>query len=458
MIDILSLPNWSVVNVERDDTCVIHAQFTIRPEHCVKCGSTSIVKHGTTTSSFIDIPYCAHPTVVKAHLSRFRCYDCNAVFVQPHTGMDENMRFTNRCIKYIQRQCLRDTFTRIADDLGCDEKTVRNITSAFVDDLNAKYKPVLTRIIGMDETTIDGKLRFIITDLVDRKPIDMLLDREKPTVSTYLWKHRNDPVEVIAMDMWRGYKSVVYQVFPNAIIVVDKFHVVRMANEAVDKIRLKLSKDRVKAIGQDWKRRKSLLRMRYKNLSEHGKYNLDMWLENEPDIAIAHNLKELFYLIYEMPTREDAESLLDEWLDMIPADMCKGKSDFKPLVTIFKEWRKEIMNYFDHRVTNAYTEALNGVVKVANRQGRGYGFEILRAKVLFSKYHVPEVPYFNVDPNITAEEFKRLEDSFVRCLSCFELHKHRNDDVVCKFCLTRIDPDDEFLTMAEDYGYTTYSE
>lgn len=337
MFDLLNLPNWSVVNVERDDTCVIHAQFTIRPEYCVKCGFTSIVKHGTTTSSFIDIPYCAHPTVVKAHLSRFRCYDCNAVFVQPYTGMDENMRFTNRCIKYIQRQCLRDTFTRIADDLGCDEKTVRNITSAFVDNLNAQYKPVLTRIIGMDETTIDGKLRFIITDLVDRKPIDMLLDREKPT-------------------------------------------------------------------------------------------------------------------------REDAESLLDEWLDMIPADMCKGKSDFKPLVTIFKEWRKEIMNYFDHRVTNAYTEALNGVAKVANRQGRGYGFEILRAKVLFSKYYVPEVPYFNVDPSITAEEFKRLEDSFVRCLSFFELHKHRNDDVVCKFCLTRIDPDDEFLNMAKEYGYTTYSE
>ena len=41
MIDILSLPNWSVINVERGDTCVIHAQFAIRPEYCVKCGSTS---------------------------------------------------------------------------------------------------------------------------------------------------------------------------------------------------------------------------------------------------------------------------------------------------------------------------------------------------------------------------------------------------------------------------------
>ena len=95
---------------------------------------------------------------------------------------------------------------------------------------------------------------------------------------------------------------------------------------------------------------------------------------------------------------------------------------------------------------------------MANRQGRGYGFEILRAKVLFSKHNVPEAPYFNVDTDITAEEYKRLEDSFVRCLSCFERHTSHVDDVVCKFCLTRIEPDDEFLTMAEDYGCTTYSE
>ncbi len=40
MFDLLHLQNWSVVNVERGDTCVIHAQFTIRPECCVKCGST----------------------------------------------------------------------------------------------------------------------------------------------------------------------------------------------------------------------------------------------------------------------------------------------------------------------------------------------------------------------------------------------------------------------------------
>ena len=56
-------------------------------------------------------------------------------------------------------------------------------------------------MIGIDETTIDGKLRFIITDIDVRKPIDMLENREKRFVSDYLYKHRNDPVKVVAMDM-----------------------------------------------------------------------------------------------------------------------------------------------------------------------------------------------------------------------------------------------------------------
>jgi transposase len=49
-----------------------------------------------------------------------------------------------------------------------------------------------------------------------------------------------------------------------------------------------------------------------------------------------------------------------------------------------KNWRKEILNYFDHPITNVYTEAVNGVVKVENRMGRGYSFEVIRARILFS--------------------------------------------------------------------------
>jgi transposase len=453
MTDLLDLPDWQYVSIEKSSKLdTIHAQYVKHPDVCVRCESSQIYKHGPKVTIFRDVPFRMKATVIKAQLTRYRCKGCGGVFIQPVTQIYQGTRMTERCVEHIQRRCLKDTFTRIADDVGCDDKTVRKIATDYVDKLNEIHNVILPEMIGIDETTIDGKLRFIITDIEARKPIDMLENREKRFVSDYLYKHRNDPVKVVAMDMWKPYKQVINAIFPNALIVVDKFHVVRMANQAMEGVRIRLSKDRVKAIGKDWMRRKSLLRMRYKNLDERGKYNVDMWLDNEPDIAIAHQLKEVFYLIYEMPNKEDAEALLDEWLDIIPDEMKKTPKDFKPLVTAVTNWRKEIMNYFDYPVTNGYTEALNGVAKVINRGGRGYTFEMLRARVLFNKYELFEPPCFNVDPDITTEEFKLLEDSFVRCLSCFEPQTPEDHSVVCKRCLSRLHPDDLFLEAAKEYG------
>jgi hypothetical protein len=62
-----------------------------------------------------------------------------------------------------------------------------------------------------------------------------------------------------------------------------------------------------------------------------------------------------------------------------------GEPHFKPIVTAFENWHEEIFSYFDHSITNAYTESLNSLIRVINRNGRGYSFEALRAKVLYTE-------------------------------------------------------------------------
>ena len=66
-------------------------------------------------------------------------------------------------------------------------------------------------------------------------------------------------------------------------------------------------------------------------------------------------------------------------------------------------WRPEIFNYFDTPITNAFTEALNGLAKIANRMGRGYSFEAIRAKLLFGPAKQPgkRKPPFGVDPALS---------------------------------------------------------
>ncbi len=79
-----------------------------------------------------------------------------------------------------------------------------------------------------------------------------------------------------------------------------------------------------------------------------------------------------------------AELEYDRWLKGITSEI---RPYFEPLTRAVENWHREIFSYFDlqpNPITNAYTEALNNLIKLANKNGRGYGFDVLRAKVLFT--------------------------------------------------------------------------
>lgn len=387
MIDTPNLPNWAVLSITESDDTIIHAEYLIQPNCCPKCDSNQLYKHDTKAVIFRDIPRLMKPTVINAELRRYKCKTCKATFLQEVSGIYPDTRMTERCVKKIQDICLDYTFSDVAKMIGCDSKTIRTITNDFIEMKNKSHNPEISGWLGLDETAIDGNFRFVVTDIIHKRPIEMLESRDKDTVSNFLWKHRNKDIQGFSIDMWRPYKTLVNLIFPKAIIVIDKFHVLKMANKALDDIRVKLARNQPAGVGKHWMRKKYQLRTRRHNLNEQEQFNLDMWLENEPELAKAYYIKEAIFTIYEIKTREEAEPLFDEWLSLVPSEFRRSKKDFLPLYRAIKNWRKEILAYFDHRVTNAYTEALNGVAKTYNHSGRGYSFEVLRARVLFSRKH-----------------------------------------------------------------------
>lgn len=451
MTDILDLKGWVVLSkTQSDGEYVIEAEYTIQPTNCPKCGVVDTpYKHGVKPIKYRDGPIRGFATVILAQVQRYRCKHCKETFLQPLGGIYPAMRMTQRCVDYIQTQCLRDTFVKIAEHVGCDDKTVRTVAGTYIDDLNAQYKPWLPEWLGIDETQIDGQLRCIITDVVNRKPVDMLPNRDKQSVTAWLYQFKDRrTVKGLAIDMWKPYKDAAQAVFPGLPVVIDKFHVVKMANKAMEDIRITLAKDQTKAVGKDWMRRKALLRMRYKSLDEKGRFALGMWLDNEPAVKQAYDLKEAFYGIYDAPTKAEAGARLDAWRDSIPATMKKGKKSFAPLITATRNWREEILAFFDYPISNGYTEALNGVAKVTNRQGRGYSFEVLRARVLFSKLpRVTEIE--DVDIEVTDMEFPEPEliqivsRSPARTVRHMLLYKYQNR---CQSCLGVYDPSELYVT------------
>ena len=100
-----------------------------------------------------------------------------------------------------------------------------------------------------------------------------------------------------------------------------------------------------------------------------------------------YDLKESFYAIYEQSfTRDEAKSKFLEWKASIPNKTPEDKENFKEfhaLVKTFENFEENILNFFDSGgLTNGLTECMNGLIKITNRLGRGYEFEVLRLKML----------------------------------------------------------------------------
>ena len=189
-------------------------------------------------------------------------------------------------------------FRRVAGDIGCSEKTVRNIANDYIAKKNQGYKPSCRRS-WHQRSSLAGRHRCVLTDIEQRKPVDLLIDCKKSTVSGWLWQFsETSSPRVVTIDLCRSFRNTVHAVFPKVPVVVDKFHVIRLANAAVDRSRIGIAKNRTPKQGQEWMKSKALLLKRGHGLSTMDRMILEILLLSEPDMATAYHLKEAFCNIY----------------------------------------------------------------------------------------------------------------------------------------------------------------
>ena len=93
-------------------------------------------------------------------------------------------------------------------------------------------------MLGLDEVHLNRRMRLVMTNIEQRTLIDMVKNRKKEIVVAALNKLKEpEKVELVTLDMWRPYLDAAKLVLPQAVPVIDKFHVVKMANEAVESAR-----------------------------------------------------------------------------------------------------------------------------------------------------------------------------------------------------------------------------
>lgn len=383
MANILHFDDWQVTKVQTtEQALVVEAVYGQVPEACPKCGVVgNFYKHGKKQVTFKDAPIRGKPVLIQCDRQRYRCQACKETFFQPLPEIDDHRDMTKRLIEYVGEQALRKPFTTIADETGLDEKTVRQITGKALEKLESEFPVYAPLVLGMDEVMVAGELRAIFTDLANRTVLDLISSRRKPSVAHWLSRlARRERTQVVCIDMWPPYKEAAQAVFGKHVtVVVDKFHVVRMADYGLDMVRKAVGREKTIRGRRLLMRSRHLLLKRMSRLNDMQRMELSGWLENVPRLKAAHAVKEGFYALYEIEDRAEAARALKAWEAGLSDEM---RVAYKPLLTAIGNWRSEILAWWDHRITNAYTEAMNGIIKQINRRGRGYTFPILRARIL----------------------------------------------------------------------------
>ncbi len=386
MPNIIGLKDWKVIAREDSSTDMrVTAQYAPSPTVCPRCGveNPAVYKHDVREQEFMDAPVHGMRVHLIVKRQRYRCIACEGTFQEFLPDMDETRTMTKRLLSYIQRLSLEKKFTEIAEEVGVNEKTVRNIFTEHVEQLDSERTISAPEWLGIDELFMLKHYRCILTAPGEKRIIDMLPDRDKASVLKWMRALPNkENIKVVTMDMWKPYRDAANIAFPNAQVVVDQFHVSRMATDAADSLRVQLKDVLPPTVRRQLKRDRWIIRSRKRNLKAGDMVLLRSWDTIVPMLYKAFEAKEDFYDIYDKATsREEAEELWDLWVEGLEPELRKP---FGLLIRAVENWKPEIFAFFDHgRKTNAYTEAMNSVIRVVDRAGRGYSFNAIRAKVMY---------------------------------------------------------------------------
>ena len=352
---------------------------------CLHCLATEgIQRFGTVDQTIVDTPHHGKFCTIHVTRQRYRCTGCGRTFLHPLPDVHDRHQMTKRLVDYIQREGLRRTFKDVARTIGIDESTVRDIVNGVIAALQAKWQVVTPRVLGLDEIYLMGKSRGVVCNVEHRCVVDLLEKRDKDTILAYLDTLDRKTIEIATMDMWRPYRDAVATKIPKATVVVDKFHVVRMASTALELTRKSLHASLSVHHRRQLKRDRWVLNRHRGDLNSEEQEKLNGWRTAHPILGDGYDAKEAFYGIWACERRAEAEKAYDGWKAAIPASVADRFAD---TVRAVDNWRTEVFNHFEHRYTNAYTEALNGLVRHVDRAGRGYSFPVLRAKMLFCHGH-----------------------------------------------------------------------
>jgi len=381
--ELLGFKDVKVKKVESDDLSVtLHIETIKKEQICPCCNNATSKVHDYRFQTIKDCPIQFKNTFIKLRKRRYKCKNCGKQFFEDLSFLSKYYRMTNRLSAWICRQfSTTNSIKQIATSANVSSNTVFRLLSLF--NVSNNFLPEVLSIDEFKGNTGYSKYQVSLMDNLNSKVIDILPSRKVHDLCQYFKKFptsKRENVKYFVTDLWEDYKGIAMTYFPKAKVIADRFHFVRYACNAMDKIRIRVQKDMPKSTRKYIKHSKKLLMARPFNLKEKGTERVSYLLNNfNDDLRTSYLLKEQLLDIVKLPFPELAKKLFKEWIEN--AENTKIP-ELTECAKTYRNWFVEITNSFYVPYNNGVIEGTNNKIKGLKRMAFGFSnFDNFRTRI-----------------------------------------------------------------------------
>ena len=380
---ILNIYGYEITNISGRKPVIYEAKY-IGKVRCPFCRSASLRKKDRY------IRKVNHETIglrrTKLHVVgyKYHCRQCRRYFNQRFPGILKYKRSSEAFREEVfERHSNGHTQSYLSKSLGIGTATVERWSHDYLErKISESKNSPCPRVMGIDEHFFTRKRGYATTlcDLATHKVYDVVLGRTETALDGYFRALKGkDNVHVVVMDLSKTYRNMIRKHFPNAMIVSDRFHVIRLINHHF----LKVWAD-IDPVGRKRRGLLSLMRRHKWSLSHDQVASLYNYLEKYPGLAAIYDFKQDLckLLLTKKQTARQCRKLIPIFLDYIYQLKESMLDSLITLGSTLESWREEVVRMFRFTKSNGILEGFHNKMEMISRRSYGFrNFENYRLRI-----------------------------------------------------------------------------
>jgi transposase len=358
---------------------------------CPACGGGLRRRGNRDERSWRHLSVLGKPFEIRATLMRLQCLDdkCGRYCSLQAPWESPSKHFTLAQEEVVLKQVMESGFSGAALLLAIAASSLHKLVERRVDSAHAAQDWSGVTAIGVDDYAIGEGHEYvsIFSDIITRRVLFVAAGRSHETFKLFLEegrKHRFRPDNVVyvSMDMGTGYIKGAMLNFPRAVIVFDKFHVIKLANDKVDQVRRSELGKATASIRGHLKGNRWLYLKNVVNLTEKEKVRFSRIDMTSFWAGRAYQIRVALQGVYAYPDKGRARSRLKALIRWIRR-LCKDAPAYfsvpmRTLASTLEERADGILSHWDSKLTNAFHEGMHSAYSAVKRKARGLSFDGMR--------------------------------------------------------------------------------